>query len=77
MTDISNPTTPDQDDPTPTEDRASGLNLDSLRGLLPRVDDIGYRIAHHAPDQALHLTLDEACNLSALLYRVTVQGKVS
>jgi hypothetical protein len=53
-----------------------GLNLTTLRGLLDRVDAVGFGLAHHNPNNALHLTLDEACSLSALLYRVTVQGKV-
>lgn len=59
----------------PTIDEC-GLNLRALRGLMDRVDEIGYAIAHHQPNPVLILNLDEACSLSALLYRVTVQGKV-
>ena len=53
-----------------------GLNIPALRALLDRVDEIGFALAHHDPKNALHLSLDEACNLSALLYRVTVQGRI-
>lgn len=61
--------------PAPAE-VVNGLNVSSLRGLLKRVDVIGFGLAHHQPDCTLQLTLGEACTLSALLYRVTVQGKV-
>jgi hypothetical protein len=64
-----------QNDPVPTQ-TTDGLNLTALRGILDRVDAIGFGLAHHQPDCTLRLTLDEACSLSALLYRVTVQGKV-
>lgn len=48
----------------------AGLNIEALRTVQQRIDSIGWQLSHHLPVDRLHLSIDEALNLSALLARV-------
>ena len=47
-----------------------GLTIENLRLVKAAAEDIGWNLSHHLPVEPLHLTLDQALMLGALLTRI-------
>ena len=50
-------------------DTTDAINPEIVRGVLRRVDQIGWQRSHHLPVDVLSLSLDEACHVGAALRR--------
>ncbi len=52
-----------------SDSQTTGINPEIIRGILRQVDRIGWDRSHHLPVESLNLSLDESCQLGALLRR--------